>query len=264
RHRRARHRRRPRPGARRTGAAELKALGSVEPLEARRSMALGSLARQQTTLALVEPREATPSPARRLELHVHLTAAPAAASAGPADEGTGWAFGPTATLDEGNRLALLHQVKDWCRDTHTEVRILPVIDLNDEITSTGYAPSPRLRRQVQLRDRTCVFPWCTRPARACDLDHVTPYDHNPDRDHGDGDPPEAQTRSSNLASLCRSHHRLKTHTTWHLESPASGVFEWTSPHGHRFRRDRGGTTRLDTTGAARVVSTRSTSNALDH
>ncbi len=28
---------------------------------------------------------------------------------------------------------------------------------------------------------------------------------------------------------------------------ANGVFEWTSPHGHRFRRDPTGTTALDPT-----------------
>ncbi len=222
------------------GARELKEFGCDAPLAARRSMALGLLARQQTALSLdaatapavgATPISATTSRARRLDLHVHVNA-----TLGTDD--TAFGFAPTATLDEGQRLVLLSQVKDWCRDTHTEVRILPVINLNEELSTTGYTPSPRLRRQVQLRDLTCVFPWCTRPARACDLDHVTPYDHS--SSIADMSPP--QTRTGNLACLCRHHHRLKTHAGWQLTSPASGVFDWVSPHGHRFRRDQSGTT----------------------
>ncbi|HEV2796612.1 MAG TPA: HNH endonuclease, partial [Nocardioides sp.] len=47
------------------------------------------------------------------------------------------------------------------------------------------------------------------------------------------------------ASLCRRRHRLKAHTAWCYRMTSNGVFEWTSPHGHRFRRDRTGTTAID-------------------
>ena len=52
-----------------------------------------------------------------------------------------------------------------------------------------------------------------------DLDHVTAYT--------DGGP----TTPSNLAPLCRRHHRLKTHSAWtyHRTGPLS--FLWTSPLG---------------------------------
>ena len=33
-----------------------------------------------------------------------------------------------------------------------------------------------MRELVILRDRHCVFPWCGRDARTCDLDHLEPYD----------------------------------------------------------------------------------------
>ncbi|MFC7726697.1 hypothetical protein ACFQW6_16415, partial [Nocardioides sp. GCM10028917] len=49
----------------------------------------------------------------------------------------------------------------------------------------------------------------------------------------------------NLAALCRFHHRLKTHTAWRYEMTSPCCFEWTSPHGHRYRRDHTGTTALD-------------------
>ncbi|MBZ5733675.1 HNH endonuclease [Nocardioides sp. TRM66260-LWL] len=93
-----------------------------------------------------------------------------------------------------------------------------------------------IREQIILRDHTCVFPYCRRPARSCDADHIDPYEA--------GGP----TASSNLAPLCRKHHRHKTHDGWRYK-PAGpdqpGVYLWRSPNGVRFRRDRHGTTLLD-------------------
>ena len=230
----------------RAGAAELKALGSTAPLGARRAHALGHLARRQTALDLTAADHADHAaansakpparPARRLDLHLHFAVDPHGVSA-------------LGLLEQGQRLVRRDDVLTWLGDSLAEVRVLPVLDLNTELASSGYVPSPVLRRQVQLRDTTCVFPWCSRPARACDLDHVVPYTSpgtaapDPDPDPADEDP-EPQTRSGNLATLCRSHHRLKTHNCWRLESPSNGVFLWTSPHGHTYRRDSTGTTRL--------------------
>ena len=61
----------------------------------------------------------------------------------------------------------------------------------------------------------------------------------------EGRPQPGPTETGNLAALCRSHHRLKTHTAWRYRMVAPGVFEWVSPHGHRYRRDRTGTSRVD-------------------
>ena len=87
-----------------------------------------------------------------------------------------------------------------------------------------------------------MFPWCARPARGCDVDHVVEFDHAAD---AEGRPQPGPTRTDNLAALCRFHHRLKTHTAWHYRMTEPGVFEWTSPHGHHYRRDRHGTTAID-------------------
>jgi hypothetical protein len=151
-------------------------------------------------------------------------------------------FGPTGRMENGQRLVLLDQIKSWCADTRTKVTIKPVIDLNTPLTAQGFQVPDRLREQVQLRDRTCVFPRCTRPARGCDIDHVIPYDHDAE---ADGRPQPGPTSTDNLACLCRFHHRLKTHSAWRYEATAPGVFEWTSPHGLRYRRDPTGTTDLD-------------------
>ncbi|HEX5917376.1 MAG TPA: DUF222 domain-containing protein [Nocardioides sp.] len=221
------------------GAATQAALGSTESLDVRRAKALGDLARTQTALDLHSQgsdaaRAADGLPiAREVVLHAHVDAG---------FSGDTTVFGPTGRLEEGQRLVLLDQIKSWCADSRTKVTVKPVIDLNTQLHTDAYAIPDRIREQVVLRDRTCVFPRCTTPARRCDVDHVVPYD--PDAE-AEGRPQPGPTRTDNLAALCRSHHRLKTHTAWRYETTAPGVFEWTSPHGYRYRRDHTGTTALD-------------------
>ena len=156
------------------GAESLKALGSDASLDARRSAALGDLARTQTALDLhargaTGARDVDDLPAaREVVLHAHFDASL---------DGLSTVFGPTGRMEEGQRLVLLDQVKDWCADSRTKVTIKPVIDLNAQLSTPAYEVPDRIREQVILRDRTCVFPWCTRPARGCDIDHVDEYDH---------------------------------------------------------------------------------------
>ena len=91
------------------------------------------------------------------------------------------------------------QVRTWCGVPGTTVTVKPVLDLAEHLHVDQYQVPDRLADQAAERDLTCVFPWCTRPAEACDTDHVIPYT--------EGGP----TASDNLAPLCRRHHRLKTH-----------------------------------------------------
>jgi hypothetical protein len=219
-----------------------KALGSTLPLDARRAKALGELARTQTALDIafqnggVEDAEADEPDlpaAREVVIHAHFDASVV---------GVQTVFGPTGRMENGQRLALLEQIQSWCADTRTEVTVKPVVDLNAQLTAQGYEIPARLREQIILRDRTCVFPGCTRPARGCDVDHVVEYDHDAE---AEGRPQPGPTQTDNLACLCRFHHRLKTHSPWTYAMVEPGIFEWTSPHGHRYRRDRTGTTALD-------------------
>ncbi|NPC45370.1 HNH endonuclease signature motif containing protein [Nocardioides sp. zg-1230] len=224
------------------GAETQKALGSTEPLDVRRAKALGDLARTQTALDLAGT-ETDPQRlpvAREVVLHAHFDAHFDAGFSGDTT-----VFGPIGRLEEGQRLVLLEQVRSWCADSRTKVTIKPVIDLNTQLATDAYAIPDRIREQVVLRDRTCVFPWCTRPARRCDVDHVIPYDHDAE---AEGRLQPGPTRSDNLACLCRFHHRLKTHSSWRYQTIAPGTFEWTSPHGHRYRRDHTGTSPIDDPG----------------
>ena len=106
-------------------------------------------------------------------------------------------FGPTGRMEEGQRLVLLDQIKTWCGDSRTKVTIKPVIDLNAELSTPAYEIPDRIREQIVLRDRTCVFPWCTRPARRCDVDHIDEYDHDAE---AEGRPQPGPTTTSNLAA----------------------------------------------------------------
>jgi hypothetical protein len=129
----------------------------------------------------------------------------------------------------------VEQVRAWCRASHTQVVVKPVIDLADHVRVDQYEIPARVTEQVVLRDGSCVFPWCTRPARSCvagehgcDGDHVVP--------HGRGGP----TCACNVAPLCRRHHRLKTHSGWRYLVLEPGSYLWTSPHGFQFLRDHTG------------------------
>lgn len=100
---------------------------------------------------------------------------------------------------------------------------------------TTYRPDAALRAAVVERDGTCRHPGCTVHAARCDLDHVVPFNA---ADPLGGGP----TREDNLISLCRRHHRLKTHGNAEYRLLADGRVEvrigddcvaesW--PQGHR-------------------------------
>ena len=205
------------------GAATLKALGSEDSLDARRATALGDLARTQTALDLfsqghtgARDDDGLP-PAREVVLHAHFDASVV---------GEQTVFGPTGRMEAGQRLLLLDQIKAWCGDSRTKVTIKPVIDLHAELSTPAYEVPDRIREHVVLRDRTCVFPWCTRPARGCDIDHVIEFDHDAE---AEGRTQPGPTSTSNLAALCRYHHRLKTFTAWHYRMIAPGVVRVDQP-----------------------------------
>ncbi len=211
--------------------------GCTAPLDVRRSMALADLARQQNALDLtaaeadggVDAGESATRrrPARQVVLQVHLSAAVTGDGA--------VTFDRLATLEQGQQQVLLEQVRAWCAAGRTAVTLRPVLDLAAQVRARGYTPTELLREVVVQRDRTCVFPWCSRPARGCQLDHIRPYDP----DH-----PEAQTDTGNLACLCTSHHRLKTHGGWRYVMTAPGEYSWTSPLGLRYLRGPTGTRHL--------------------
>lgn len=96
-----------------------------------------------------------------------------------------------------------------------------------ERETRAYRPPELLRHLVSIRQRTCAFPGCCRPARRCDLDHTTPFDQG------------GRTCQCNLEPLCREHHQTKQASGWQLRQPEPGTLVWTAPHGRTYTTQPG-------------------------
>jgi hypothetical protein len=92
-----------------------------------------------------------------------------------------------------------------------------------------YQPTAAVERWVRMRDMTCRFPGCDRPAVISDVDHTVPFNHAVPRNGG-------LTVPWNLKCLCRQHHRDKTFVDgWRDEQLRDGTVVWTSPTGEVYR-----------------------------
>ena len=77
-----------------------------------------------------------------------------------------------------------------------------------------------IRRAVLLRDRTCAWPRCGRPAVYCDVHHL--------RHKEDG----GETTLGNLILVCQFHHDVCIHRRgWQLTLHPDGTTEARSPDG---------------------------------
>jgi hypothetical protein len=83
----------------------------------------------------------------------------------------------------------------------------------------GYRIPAAMRRLIEHRHATCVFPTCNARSTRCDADHTRPYDKG------------GITCRCNLAPLCRRHHKLKQHRRWRLLQLWPGLLIWITPAG---------------------------------
>lgn len=90
--------------------------------------------------------------------------------------------------------------------------------------------NPWQRRAAQRRDGGCVFPGCDTEAQHTDLHHVIHWEHDGPSD------------LSNLACLCRRHHRVVHHTGWQMRTTDHQRFEFTTPSGTTLPSQRHGST----------------------
>jgi hypothetical protein len=150
-------------------------------------------------------------------------------------------LGGCEQLDDG--LLHDHEGRVWFVSSHTEVPVLgsllpsdvvallcdPDVVLrlarSDSVTGavrwqdpTTYRPGAATARAIRSRDGTCRFPGCATAARRCQLDHVVRH-------------PDGPTETSNLQSLCATHHGFKHHAGWRVEMDPRGVCTWTAPDG---------------------------------
>jgi hypothetical protein len=165
------------------------------------------------TVAQAAPPRRTP---KQVVLHLHLSDQALAGTE------------PLGRIGTTRTPVTADQIRTWC-GTADQLVIKPVIDLNGRVHVNAYEVPDRLRDHVALRDHTCVFPWCTRPADTSDMDHVQPYESG------------GETATDNIAPLCRAHHRAKTHGRWTLTVLTPGEYLWRSPHGLALHRDHTGT-----------------------
>lgn len=97
-----------------------------------------------------------------------------------------------------------------------------------DVGRTRYRPPAPIADFVRNRDGTCVVPACSSPAASCQLDHVVPWEFG------------GVTSAENLALLCTGDHPPKTVGAFTLRHLGGGDFEWTTPTGHRYLRERNG------------------------
>ena len=203
--------------AARLAQADASADRPADSIDVRRSRAVGVLADPAAAAALLAEGP-TPSPRRRTTLVVHLS------------EDAILGLDPVGRNEITSGPVLVQQVREWCGRIDGHLTVLPVVDLADHVSVGRYEVGDRLRTRISLINPSCVFPWCSRPARNCDADHVVAYSVG------------GRTCDGNLAPLCRRHHRLKTSAGWRYRTIETGVWVWSDPHGQRFLRDDRGTT----------------------
>jgi hypothetical protein len=125
-------------------------------------------------------------------------------------------YGPVIA-DIARQVAERQQGSEW-RWTLTH----PETGLPLDNGTTRRRPTAAQRRQVQTRNRTCVFPGCRMPATACDLDHRIPV--------SEGGP----TRVDHLVPACRHDHRIRHQAGWKHQPLPGGDHLWTSRLGHKY------------------------------
>ncbi len=110
-----------------------------------------------------------------------------------------------------------------------QVKVQPVIDLNQGASVDAYEIPQKLREAVHLIHPGDVFPYAANLGKQVDIDHQIPYSEG------------GKTSTDNLGPLTRTHHRIKTHAGWEVRQPFPGIVIWRDPHGAHYLVDQTGT-----------------------
>ncbi len=98
-----------------------------------------------------------------------------------------------------------------------------------DVGRTRYQPTAAIADLVRERDRTCIRPGCSAPARTCDLDH--------EHEWQDG----GGTSAENLGPLCKRDHPVKSIGAFTVAHGSDRTYAWTTPTGHGYLRRPDGT-----------------------
>ncbi|TFD32981.1 HNH endonuclease [Cryobacterium cryoconiti] len=107
----------------------------------------------------------------------------------------------------------------------TRILVHPETGVMLSVGRNQYRVPKDLRRLLVIRDETCRFAGCNRPAARAEMDHTHEW-------QADG-----ITRYDNLASLCAPDHRLKAETNWAVTQSPGGELHWTAPSGLHYRSE---------------------------
>jgi hypothetical protein len=154
-------------------ATELAAAGDTDPLDVRRSKALGLIADQLITgdlnLDLTDTEDSSRKSSLPATLYLHVNAEDLTAHL---DRQTSTTTATGIGVVEKLGPATLDLLADWL--AQTDLTIHPVLDMGRTDAVDVHDPPAWMRELVILRDRHCAFPHCNHPARSCDLDHRDP------------------------------------------------------------------------------------------
>jgi hypothetical protein len=107
----------------------------------------------------------------------------------------------------------------WAAGLRASLQMLEQGSCSHPRQAAGYRPPNLLQHLIRVRQRTCSYPGCRRPAVRCDLDHTVPFDQG------------GRTCECNISPLCRHHHRCKQAEGWQLTQPRPGEMTWRTPSG---------------------------------
>jgi uncharacterized protein DUF222/HNH endonuclease len=146
------------------------------------------------------------APGERYQVVVHVDAAVLANAAGPGqsvlEDGSHVPAGTSQRLAcDASRVVMRHDADGRVVEVGARTRTIP----------------PALRRALQHRDSTCRFPGCS--VRVAEGHHVRHWAH--------GGP----TKLSNLALLCRRHHRAVHEEGYQVERLPDGALQFRRPDG---------------------------------
>ena len=130
-----------------------------------------------------------------------------------------WELVPATTKDRDDTWTL---TLPGGRGLTVRLDSVPTHECDHRYQVGSYQPSDRLRRLVQVRDRECTFPPCSRPARNSDFEHAVPYDQG------------GRTDACNAGARSRRCHQVKQTPGWQITQPKPGWHQWTTPTGRTY------------------------------
>jgi Domain of unknown function (DUF222) len=168
--------------------------------------------------------------------------------AGPASP-TGWALTPPTIPDQHGPPSSPNQPAEpddqdehapagdppWCGtwiitlpsglQYQVPVEPVPTHDCDHRRESHAYEPNDMLRHLVQIRDRECTHPTCSRHAKDSDFEHAIPYDQG------------GRTCGCNAGARSRACHQVKQSPGWKVTQPKPGWHQWETPSGRTYTQE---------------------------